>query len=66
MTQFVSGAGGRERYPVDRSDGRLAFGRGDRFGALRIEIDGDTARLEFRSATGAVLDRSAVRCSALR
>jgi len=66
MTQYVSGAGGRERYRVDPRDSRLAFGRGDRFGALRIEIEGDTARLEFRAATGGVLDRSAVRCQPLR
>ena len=41
MTQYVSGAGGRERYRVNRRDSRLAFGRADRFGALRIELDGD-------------------------
>ncbi len=65
MTQYVSGAGGRERYRVNQRDSRLAFGRANRFGALRIELDGATARLEFRSATGALLDRSTVRCRPL-
>ena len=65
LTQYVSGAGGREHYPVDRRDPRLAFGRGDRYGALRIELRRGRARLEFRTASGAVLDRSEVRCRAL-
>ena len=65
MTQYVSGAGGRERYRVNRRDRRLAFGRGDRFGALRIELAGATAKLQFLSGTGRVLDRSEVRCDPL-
>lgn len=65
LTQYVSGAGGRARYPLDRSDRRLAFGRADRFGALRIELRDGVAKLEFRSATGAVLDTSEVRCRSL-
>lgn len=65
MNQYVSGAGGRERYGVNRRDRRLAFGRGDRYGALRIELGEGSARLEFRSVTGRVLDRSRVRCRPL-
>lgn len=65
LTQYVSGAGGRARYALDSGDRRLAFGRDDRFGALRIELSADRAKLEFRSATGAVLDRSEVRCRPL-
>ena len=65
LTQYVSGAGGRERYPLDPLDRRVAFGRSDRFGALRIELRAGAAKLEFRSATGAVLDRSEVRCRPL-
>jgi len=65
MNQYVSGAGGRERYAVAKSDRRLAFGRADRFGALRIELRPEGAKLEFRSATGAVLDKSEVRCRPL-
>ncbi len=65
LTQYVSGAGGRGRYPLNRRDPRLAFGRADRFGALRIELRADRAKLEFRSATGAVLDKSEVRCRPL-
>ncbi len=65
MTHYVSGAGGNERYGVDTRDPRLAFGRGDRFGALRIELGKGSAKLEFRSASGRVLDRSEVRCAPL-
>jgi Calcineurin-like phosphoesterase len=65
MNQYVSGAGGRERYRVDRRDRRLAFGRGDRFGALRVELTGSVAKLQFRSGTGRVLDGSEVRCRPL-
>ncbi|MDQ3647576.1 MAG: metallophosphoesterase [Actinomycetota bacterium] len=65
LTQYVSGAGGRGRYPLAPGDPRLAFGRDDRFGALRIELSAGGAKLEFRSVTGAVLDRSEVRCRPL-
>lgn len=65
LNQYVSGAGGRGRYPLDFRDPRVAFGRDDRFGALRIELRAKGAKLEFRSATGAVLDRSEVRCRPL-
>jgi 3',5'-cyclic AMP phosphodiesterase CpdA len=65
MNQYVSGAGGRERYGVNTRDRRLAFGRADRFGALRIVLGEGSAKLEFRSATGRVLDRSQVRCRPL-
>lgn len=65
LNQYVSGAGGRGRYPLDSRDPRLAFGRDDRYGALRIELRSGRAKLEFRSATGAVLDKSEVRCRPL-
>ena len=64
ITQFVSGAGGRARYGLRRGDRRLAFGRADRNGALRILLRPGAATLEFRAAGGAVLDRSRVRCRA--
>ncbi len=69
MNQYVSGAGGRERnrerYGVNGRDPRLAFSRANRFGALRIDLAGATAKLEFRSATGRVLDTSEARCRPL-
>jgi len=61
LTEYVAGAGGHVRYPL-RRDRRLAFGRADRDGALRIELEPGRARLEFRGANGALLDRSEVRC----
>jgi hypothetical protein len=61
LTQYVSGAGGHVRY-VLRPDSRLAFGRSDRDGALRIQLESRRARLEFRSVDGRLLDRSETRC----
>ena len=62
LTEYVSGAGGHVRY-VLRRDSRLAFGRSDRDGALRIELESGVARLQFRDTAGRVLDRSEVRCT---
>jgi hypothetical protein len=62
LTQYVSGAGGSVRYPL-RPDRRLAFGRSDRTGALRLVLTPGAARLEFRDVDGAVLDRSRARCA---
>lgn len=64
MNQYVAGAGGRERYGV-HSDRRLAFASARSYGALRIELSGAAATLQFRSAAGRVLDRSRVRCRPL-
>ena len=64
LTQYVAGAGGRARYPLDSSDGRLAWGRDDRYGALRIVLEPGTATFEFHDAAGRVLDRSSTTCSA--
>ena len=61
LAEYVSGAGGHVRYAL-RRDSRLAFGRSDRDGALRIELRDGVARLEFRSVGGRVLDRSEARC----
>jgi Calcineurin-like phosphoesterase len=62
LTEYVVGAGGAVRYAV-RSDARLAFGRGDVSGALRIVLRPGRARLEFRSVDGDVLDVSRATCS---
>jgi len=60
--QYVSGAGGDERYEVDEEDPRLAFGEDDAFGALRIELRPGRADLTFVAADGTPLDRSTVTC----
>ena len=62
LTEYVSGAGGRVLYGL-RRDRRLAFGRTGVTGALRMELQPGAARLEFRSSSGRLLDRSRVSCS---
>lgn len=62
LTEYVAGAGGRGRYPLDSSDSRLAWARDDRYGALRIVLEPGHATFEFRDAAGRVLDRSAATC----
>jgi Calcineurin-like phosphoesterase len=64
LTQYVAGAGGRSRYPLSRTDPRLAWGHDDRDGALRIVLTPGSATFEFRDAAGRVLDRSRTTCSA--
>jgi acid phosphatase type 7 len=61
ITEFVSGAGGAERYPLHR-DGRLAFGDAGAYGALRLDLRPGTASYAFVDAGGRVLDRGTVRC----
>jgi hypothetical protein len=61
LTEYVAGAGGRVRYSLD-PDPRLAFGRSDRTGALRLTLEPGTATLEFRGVDGALLDTSRARC----
>jgi hypothetical protein len=61
LTQFVSGAGGAERYPV-RRDRRLAFAAGDTLGALRLDLRRGRASYAFVDVGGRVLDRGTVRC----
>jgi hypothetical protein len=61
MTQYVVGAGGSILYPMGR-DPRLGFGRAKLTGALRIVLQPGEATLEFRSAGGALLDRSRATC----
>jgi Calcineurin-like phosphoesterase len=61
LTEYVSGAGGELQYAL-RTDGRMAFGRSDRTGALRIVLTPSEARLEFRDVSGKLLDRSQASC----
>jgi hypothetical protein len=63
ITQYVAGAGGHIRYAL-RPDSRMAFGRSDRTGALRIELSPGAATLEFRTVGGELLDRSRATCRA--
>jgi acid phosphatase type 7 len=61
MTEFVAGAGGAILYSLGR-DRRLAFGRAKVTGALRIVLEPGEATLEFRTSSGALLDRSRATC----
>jgi hypothetical protein len=65
LVQFVSGAGGRELYEVDRSDPRLAFGEGDEYGALRLDLRPGVARYRFVALGGDTLDSGTIRCRPL-
>jgi hypothetical protein len=62
ITELVSGAGGKDLYEIDRSDGRLAFANDTQHGALRLELEPGRARFAFVSAGGRTLDSGAVRC----
>jgi hypothetical protein len=61
ITQFVSGAGGAELYPLHR-DVRLSFGDDRSYGALRLRLRPGIAAHAFVAADGRVLDRGIVRC----
>src|SRR4051794_12345203 len=61
IVEVVSGAGGRDLYPVER-DRRLARANGRRLGAVRIALAPGVARLRFEDIDGRMLDRSTVRC----
>jgi 3',5'-cyclic AMP phosphodiesterase CpdA len=65
LVQFVSGAGGRELYEVDRSDPRLAFGEGDEYGALRLDLRPGAARYRFVAVDGRTLDSGTIPCRPL-
>ena len=61
LTEYVSGAGGSVRYSL-RPNPRVAFGRSDRTGALRLTLTPGAARLDFRDLDGNLLDRSRATC----
>jgi hypothetical protein len=61
LTQYLAGTGGQVRYGVGPDPG-LAFGRGDRTGALRLTLSPGKAELEFRAVSGERLDRSGATC----
>jgi acid phosphatase type 7 len=62
ITQFVSGAGGKSLYRVDRDDRRLAFADDRVYGALRLVLTPRAARYAFVAASGRVLDTGVLRC----
>jgi acid phosphatase type 7 len=62
ITQYVDGAGGRELYPVNQDDPRLAFADDTHHGALRIRLRPGRAVLTFVAEDGSTLDRSVVNC----
>lgn len=63
ITQFVSGAGGDELYPL-RRDARLAFGDDRTYGALRLRLRPGAAAYAFVAVNGRILDSGTVRCRA--
>jgi hypothetical protein len=62
ITEFVAGAGGHGRYPLDRSYRLLAFGDSSHYAALRLRLRPGLARYAFVTAGGHTLDSGQVRC----
>jgi hypothetical protein len=62
--ELVAGAGGPNLYPVNDGYRRLAWGDARHVAALRLELSPGSARFEFRTAAGRVLDSGTVPCSA--
>lgn len=62
ITQFVEGAGGRDLYPVNSGDPRLAFFDDTHHGALRLGLRPGAATASFIAREGTTLDSSSVRC----
>jgi len=62
ITAFVSGAGGRSHYGVDRDDGRPAFSDDKTYGALRLVLRPGSAAFAFVAAAGRVLDSGTIGC----
>jgi hypothetical protein len=60
---LVAGAGGASFYSLNRGDSRLAWGDDGVPAALRIELVPGSARFEFRTAAGRVLDSGSATCS---
>ena len=63
MVQLISGAGGDEQYPLDRSYRGLRFGNDRSPGAVRLRLTPRRARFAFVSVNGRVLDSGTRRCS---
>lgn len=63
-TAFVVGAGGGERYPLKGDDSRLAYANDTVAGALRLELNRDSARFSLIDPGGHTLDRGTIPCHA--
>ncbi len=62
LTEFVSGAGGHEQYPLVSDDPRLAFGNDTDYGALRLDLEPGVATFAFVSQDGRTLDSGVIPC----
>jgi calcineurin-like phosphoesterase family protein len=62
LVQFISGAGGHDRYQSDENDPRLAWDEDDEFGALRLDLRPGVARYRFVAVPGRTLDSGTIRC----
>lgn len=62
ITEFVTGAGGAELYPLDPADPRLAFGDDSGYGALRLRLTPGHASFAFVGLGGDVLDHGEIGC----
>jgi acid phosphatase type 7 len=62
IVEYVAGAGGHGIYPVAASAPGLSFADDSHYGALRIALRPQSARLAFVSVGGSALDRSRVTC----
>jgi hypothetical protein len=60
--QLVAGSGGRERYPVDERDDRLAFSDDRHFGAYRLTLYDDRVTVVAIGVGGRELDRTTISC----
>jgi calcineurin-like phosphoesterase family protein len=65
ITEFVSGAGGRSHYGLDRSYPGLAFGNDVDWGGLRLQLRPRFVRFAFITSRGLTLDSGAVSCRPL-
>lgn len=61
ITELVSGAGGNERYPLNR-DRRVAWGTDKAFGALKLRLSRGRASYAFVDERGRTLRRGVARC----
>ena len=62
ITEFVSGSGGADLYPVVESDPRLRFSNDSRYGALRLKLRRRRADYSFVTSSGRVLDKGTITC----
>jgi len=65
LVQFISGAGGHNRYESDENDPRLAWDEDDEYGALRLDLRPGVARYRFVALPGRTLDSGTIRCRRL-